>query len=92
MEVSSGFNLLSWRFLWDTQVEMDGASGHVNLCLGEVSGLETEISEIVSREESTKQRCDWRGTRETWGDLIKGTWDLLEGGRSSLPQAAKGLL
>lgn len=41
MEVSSGFNLLSWRFLWDTQVEMNGASGPVSLCLGELSGLET---------------------------------------------------
>lgn len=79
--------------MWDTQVEMNGASGHVSLCLGEISGLETEISGIVSREEeSAKQRCGWRGRRETWGDLIKGTWDLLEGGRSSLPQAAKGLL
>lgn len=52
-----------------------------------------ESSGIVSREEeSAKQRCGWRERRETWGDLIKGTWDLLEGGRSSLPQAAKGLL
>ena len=50
MEVSSGFNILSWRFLWATQVETDGASGHVGPCLGEVSGLETEILGIVSRE------------------------------------------
>lgn len=47
---------MSWRFLWDTQVETDEASGHVGLCLGEVSGLETEILGIVSREGRTVAR------------------------------------
>ena len=29
-------------------------------------------------------------SRETWSDLIKGTWDLLEEGRSTLPLLIQG--
>ena len=48
-------------------MEMNGASGHVSLCLGEISGLETEISGIVSREEETYGHGEREGEGEMYG-------------------------
>lgn len=91
LEISSVFDILSWRFLWDIHVEM--GMRRLGMCISLRRGLrlDTEVSGVLAGKERSLPSGDV--VREE-GNLERLASEEHGGSQrgAMLPQAAKGLL